>query len=374
MNKTLCVVAGCALTLAGPALAQTLQGTLQPPAIDRWMYPFGGSPGAEASAATFRTPPDATFNGQPAFDDRDAELLVVFNTTSVVPAGLGRFRYLPSSVTFTATTSNQPRFEYDATFDSVRTCYLPTDPQFLADSDTGKPVELFAVGFRNGLNVLTFQENTQFAFASPVLEGVRNAFPALPLPDGRTPPPTDISNQVRDRFEATPLAIGIATEIVGSPGAALPNPGELVPQNTRLTFTIDLSNPATRAYVQRGLEVGRLAFIVSSLHLADGGPGGGSGNPAYPAFYTKENIISTVLPVAPTLSLSLSLNDILDYNNDGDFPTPLDVEDLILALAGSPCATCGSTDINGDGDFPTPLDLEYFICLTAGGSPTVCGQ
>ena len=60
--------------------------------------------------------------------------------------------------------------------------------------------------------------------------------------------------------------------------------------------------------------------------------------------------------------------DGLDFNQDGDFPTPLDLEDFINAVAGSVCATCSSDlDFNNDGDFPTPLDVEAFISVSAGG-------
>ena len=57
----------------------------------------------------------------------------------------------------------------------------------------------------------------------------------------------------------------------------------------------------------------------------------------------------------------------LDFNNDGDFPTPLDVEDFIAVLAGGSCSTCDGLDFNGDGDFPSPVDLELFISVTSGG-------
>ena len=60
--------------------------------------------------------------------------------------------------------------------------------------------------------------------------------------------------------------------------------------------------------------------------------------------------------------------DGLDFNGDGDFPTPLDLEDFIAANAGNPCATCSTDlDFNNDGDFPTPLDIEAFISVNAGG-------
>ena len=60
--------------------------------------------------------------------------------------------------------------------------------------------------------------------------------------------------------------------------------------------------------------------------------------------------------------------DSLDFNNDGDFPTPLDLEDFIAANAGNVCATCSTDlDFNNDGDFPTPLDIEAFVRVNAGG-------
>ena len=60
--------------------------------------------------------------------------------------------------------------------------------------------------------------------------------------------------------------------------------------------------------------------------------------------------------------------DSTDFNGDGDFPTPLDLEDFINANAGNFCPTCSSDlDFNNDGDFPTPLDVESFISVLGGG-------
>ena len=68
------------------------------------------------------------------------------------------------------------------------------------------------------------------------------------------------------------------------------------------------------------------------------------------------------LPCGPTC-------DSLDFNQDGDFPTPLDLEDFINANAGTFCDTCSiDLDFNNDGDFPTPLDIEAFISVSAGGA------
>ena len=60
--------------------------------------------------------------------------------------------------------------------------------------------------------------------------------------------------------------------------------------------------------------------------------------------------------------------DNTDFNQDGDFPTPLDLEDFINAVAGNICSTCSTDlDFNNDGDFPTPLDIEAFISVLSGG-------
>ena len=63
--------------------------------------------------------------------------------------------------------------------------------------------------------------------------------------------------------------------------------------------------------------------------------------------------------------------DALDFNQDGDYPTPADVESFIAANAGQLCATCSpDLDFNNDGDFPTPQDIEDFARVAAGGPCT----
>ena len=94
-----------------------------------------------------------------------------------------------------------------------------------------------------------------------------------------------------------------------------------------------------------------------------------------PGVYSVSIVGSTVSvgPQGYALVVTGAVNedvcDGLDFNQDGDFPTPLDLEDFINAVAGNPCATCSSDlDFNNDGDFPTPLDIEAFINVSAGGA------
>ena len=78
---------------------------------------------------------------------------------------------------------------------------------------------------------------------------------------------------------------------------------------------------------------------------------------------------NTVILEGPADNLQrVAICDSLDFNGDGDAPTPLDLEAFISANAGSFCATCSTDlDFNNDGDFPTPADVEAFITLNAGG-------
>ena len=72
---------------------------------------------------------------------------------------------------------------------------------------------------------------------------------------------------------------------------------------------------------------------------------------------------------SPSLVVAIPTCDCIDFNLDGDFPTPLDLEDFINAVAGNLCSTCSTDlDFNNDGDFPTPLDIEAFISVSAGGA------
>jgi hypothetical protein len=345
-----------------PAVAQSPYQRVQQyasPTIDRWMYPFGGTPGQEVSASIFRTPLDATFNG-PAFDDRDAEFVLAFNTAPAIQALRGVNSYRLNSIRVAVTTSNPPRFEYDPTFDSITTTYATTDPEYTADADAGKPVELFAAGYRNGFRATTITETMPFAFASPWLEGVRNIFPASLNANGTSG--ADLSNQVRDRIEAQPLAIG---QVAGL------TPGTLVPQGSVMTFEIDLTQPGARAYFQRGLDAGRIVVVVSSLHLTTGGPGGGGGDPNYPAFYTKENPLNVSIPVAATLTVDLALSPNIDFNNDDSVYDPQDVDAFLSVFSEGPCipetAGCGDIDFNNDGSLFDPQDIDDFLSVFSEG-------
>src|SRR4029453_13715834 len=66
-------------------------------------------------------------------------------------------------------------------------------------------------------------------------------------------------------------------------------PGMLVPIDTKFTFDLDLTDPLVLGYLQRGINEGRLRFMISSLHPTEQSGAGGTG--AYPQWYSKENLL-----------------------------------------------------------------------------------
>lgn len=327
-TRHLFVGIGAMVFLHSGAVAQTVTANYSSPSIDRWMYPFNSSPGTEATVSVF-----AALN-QTGFDDRDAQFLLGWTTSAEIQTGRGARGYRVISATVRAFVSAGDRWAYDNTSDSVRTAYLTTDPEFLPDSDAGAPVELWAVGYRGGFSLSTFNENSGYANVAPFppQEGVRNCYSASVDVTGVA---TDVSRQVEFRFDASPFAVG---QIAGL------SPGALAPEGSEVSFSLNTSNPAMQAYVARSLSLGRLQFMISSLSPASGGPGGGSGTPTYPAFYTKDNAISSVLGYQPKLDLVVQLVDPGDYNFDGG----VDGDDIIAYFSDWDAAA-PSADFNFDG-------------------------
>ncbi len=219
------------------------------PTMDRWNYPMNFTPGIRESASSF-----AALN-EVDFDDRDGQILLGWDTGAQAPTGQGASNYqiLEARVIIGVATGNL--FQYDPTHDAVETHYNAGDPELIPDSDAGRPVELFGVEYRNGFTHETYLENSPFKNGEASDTGVRNAFP-IDLLAGST---ADISNQVMDRFEVAPWAIGRSGALT---------PGQLVPSETDLTFEIDVSSPHVREYLREGLDEGRIRLMISSLHGA----------------------------------------------------------------------------------------------------------
>jgi len=286
MFRHLILVAGFALFLANGVCAPV---SLREPAGDRWMYWFGDFDGQRASASVYGAYGAFDYIGSGYdFDDRHAQFLLDFDTTSIAPAGRGATNYQVSSISVRLVVNEDKQFVYDPTPDALATF------RGTPDADPGRPIELFGVGYRSGFSRETFRENSAYNTVPFLQQGNvlivksrRNAY-AMDFIAGQA---RDISNNVEENFSVRPWAVGQIPGLADFNGELVPSPlssGALVPYDSILTFSIDTSDPLVRSYLQEGLNAGRLQFMITSLtehvYQADQGVSGG-----FPSFYTKEN-------------------------------------------------------------------------------------
>ncbi|RMH29131.1 MAG: hypothetical protein D6693_02470 [Planctomycetota bacterium] len=309
--------------MTASTVAQTIVIQRSAPDEDRWNYPFNASVGFRTSASTFAAPP-----GDPAFDDRDAQFLIGWDTSAEVTPGLAPTRYEILSATVTVTTISGGVFVFDPTTDDWRTHLDPADPMFIADADAGRPIELFGVGFRNGFDAQTWTEFSPFQQAPfGNWQGTRNAFAT----DNEGRSGRDISRHVEQGFTPTPFAVGQASGVAQ---------GASVPFDTPWTFALDVADADVLAYLRESLRSGRLRLMVTSMHPA---PTMGQGAQNWPDYYTRENKFAIPLGFAATLDLTVRIGSGADLNGDG-VVNGGDIT-VILNQFGGP----GDADLNGDG-------------------------
>jgi hypothetical protein len=325
------------------AYAQTFNVQYNQPTFDRWNYPFSSNPGKEKFAPAFGA------IEIPGFDDRDGELLLAFSTAADIPLNLPPDYYHVELVEVTTFVGVDQQFAYDPTFDSIFTLLQNNDPNYVTDTDLGKPVEMFVAGFRNGFSLTTFQETSPFGGQPivPPAEGARNVFPAVYDNTGTIA--TDLSRQVRQRFDAQPVAIG---QIPADEGVL---PGDLVPVGTTVILAGDLCAGGAQAALRQALSQGVVMFIVSSLSPAQGGPDGGTGDPTYPSFYTRENATAIATNKFSRLRLTVTVRNPADFDATGFVDTD-DFDAFVRAYE----AGDESADIDGSCFVDTD-DYDAFI-------------
>lgn len=331
-------IAACGVMLgfASGAWAQVVERSYDVPTLDRWMYPFNGTPGTRIEASTFATPLEEL-----RFDHHDAQFLLGFDTEDAWPAGLGVEDYHVFEARIYVTVLNDDVIRYDPTYDSYRTYLDSGDPDYVPDDTPGRPIKLYKAGYRNGFDVHSFQETSPFG-PSPLGIEMRNVYAAMTSPDGQR---IDVSNNVRKGFEAEPMAVAETDTL---------SPGEFIPANTELVFELDLCDEATRAYFAEALDAGRLNVVITSLHPAEELPGGG-GEGDYPRFYTKEN--PSAIPQGRTARLEIRALSGNRAAVSTGFSEP-DITDFFAFLdafaAGDPVA-----DVNNDCEIDVTDFFEY---------------
>ncbi|MEO1278803.1 MAG: GC-type dockerin domain-anchored protein [Planctomycetota bacterium] len=333
MNRaTLPAAAVLALSCGAAAQTGPISLSFDEPVLDRWNYPFSGTPGTRVNASTFGA------LGVDGFDDRDAQFVVGFDTADGIPTGLGADAFRVVSARVTLVIDNNLQFVYDDSQDPLETFFDPADPDFIDDATPGRPIELYATGYRNGFTITSWEETTEFGgFPTvPPAQGARHAFAALYNDVNDV---VDVSNNVRERTEVTPLAIG-QTDAVAA--------GDLVPAETVFTFDINTCATGASAFFDASFDAGRVNMTVTSLHSAF------MGSTEFPSFFTKENAISPILGYAPQLEITVIAVGDADLTGDGSL-------DLFDFLAFQNAFDAGEPLADFDGN--CRLDIFDFLAF-----------
>lgn len=337
-------VAGVAVALglsSSAACGQVTEATWAEPVLDRWMYAFNQTPGTEAEARAF-SPLFSPFQSQ--FDNRDGQFLVGFDTGGQVAMNQPVEHYRVLSAKVTARVSRNRAFQYDPTYDAFNT-YLPTDPAFVPDADAGKPLELFACGYRNGFTLQTFGQTDAYSPSgqTPPWRSVRNVYP---IAHTSATTSIDVSNNVEDRFDVRSLALGVAVptadqkDASGGDAPFTPvNPGELVPLNTDVEFALDLTNPDAIRTIREGLASGRFNALITSLSITN------QQATNVPSFYTRR-YFTDIVPDPAALPARLSVRVCVAPPGDWNCAGGKTVQDVFDFLSDW---FAGAGDFNADG-------------------------
>jgi len=277
-------------------------GVILEPAGDKHMYPFMND-----LPPNDRKPSASVFGAYGAldnipgydFDDRDAQFFLDFSTASLVAPGQGASNYQVASLEIWVVVSSNNSFFFDSSADP-----LSTYQNLATDSDPGRPIEIYGVGYRGGFTQATFNQDSPFGPAGSIYKNVRNAYAIDFGGDGN---PRDVSNNVEEGFTPNPWAIADAPGSIDVDGNFVASPlssGVSVPEGTVFRFQISLSDPKVRSYVQEGLHAGRIHLMVSSLYNAT------QQSSDIPKFYTKESgfhIPASGIYLAPRLYAEVTL-------------------------------------------------------------------
>jgi hypothetical protein len=285
-----------------PVGAEVIDLQIDAPALDRWFYPFNSTPGTQTSASIFGPITDVGTGFDPSFDNRDGQMLIGWDTSAVVPPGLGPAEYSVAGVSVVVTIKSDSTFRYDPTPDpyttwlppgqggqadpdpgrplelfGVGTTWLPPGQGGQADPDPGRPLELFGVGFRCDYSASTFPENGPYCdacscFPPNVCRGSRCLY-AIDFVGACAP--RDVSNNVDGGFDPVPFAVATTDALL---------PGDLVPADLEMTFEVDLSSSCVRDYFRSALDEGMLDLLIASIFFSAPQQAG-----TFPKIYCKED-------------------------------------------------------------------------------------
>lgn len=346
LRNLIVLLAACFSPLS--ARAAEIAHVFPTPSDDRWQYPFNFAPGFRATASCFGA------TGQDGFNDRDGVVLVAWETVDDVapgrPDGCYNVRAVTVTLTNYATPSFRPAWAVDLTVDDWTT-YVSA-----ADSDPGRPVELFGVAFGPAHREDSWTEDAFYVGSASEGNAPRDPYPFV-FRDG-THDVLHVEDSVKglhnDSLEEplcgapdgacpfTPFPWAVGVPISYTPAT------QSVPFDVRFIVDLCRSDGHVRKYFQRQLRTGRVFVSITSMHEVE------PFEPAFsfPNFFMKEGVPLDALAKAPSLRVVLETRPSADPDGDG-----------ILSLSDwSSLAQC----LGGPGLSPAPpvpLTGEECLCL-----------
>ncbi len=345
------------------------------PSDDRWQYPFNSTPGTRPIGSCFGA------GGYSGFNDRDGEVLLGWDTSSSITPGQGAASYNIASVTITLTSQSGATWPIDLSVDEWYTYDLNSDGQINADgiprgqpgdtdgessdTDVGRPIELFGMGFGPVFDAESWNEFSFYVGSSSMGDFPRDPFPfvyrdgfsdMLHVEDsvkglhnsGLTPPLCGPSDTVCP-FTPIPWAIGVPVNY--TPGA------QTTAFDVTFEVNLSLSSGRVRQYFQDQLNTGRVMVAVTSLTEA-AIMGEQSG---FPSFFMKEATAADAVPARLKIVLSSCTQGDGDINCDG-VVNQTDVGLFVSVLVGTDVdpSHVSRSDMNNNGT-TNGLDIQPFV-------------
>jgi hypothetical protein len=349
-----------------------------PPSDDRWHYWINTETGIRHVASTFAAPGWAGINGE--FNDRDAVVILVWDTSTIVQPGLGPENYNVTSIGLTVTNVATAEWDIDLTVDEWDAFDLDGDGFINADGfprghasdtdgesddvDPGRPIELYGAGFGPTHNAVTWTEFSSYQgasfsgapfFGDPVK--ARDPFPFV-YQDG-TLDLLHVEDNIRGLhndmlanpvFEFTPQPWAIGLPIGYTPIT------QSVPFDIVFDVDLSLSGGEVKRYFQEQLDAGRVFLIVSSLQETTQQ----ASQEGYPGFYTKEATAAGAKPAELRIELS---NAPGDFDGDGDVDL-VDYVEFPDCLTGPGGGIVDGSCVPFDFDTDMDVDLQDYAAFT----------
>lgn len=324
------------------------------PSDDRWHYPFNFSPGTRPVASIFSTFGDPDFDG---FNDRDAVLIVAWETDAAIPPAMPLSAYPVCSVEVTLRSPPGATWRIDRTVDEWFTFDVNGDGAInrdgfprgspadsdgeTADADVGRPIELFGVAFGPEYSYASWVEDDAYVGAQcDLLSQTCTNAPRDPYPFAffaNTATKLHVEDSIKGFHNTAvnpPLCNAPSHDCPFTPIPwAIGSPVNYVPGQQATAFDVvfdldlSLSGGNVRKYIQEQLQGGRVFVEITSLLFADFM----SPQAGYPVFYTRDAVGPGVR--APHLLVRLRSDPVGDLDGD-ELVGSLDFRAVRSCLAG----------------------------------------